>query len=81
MKKQKKYRTGLELQDAAVKGLPLLQNEIAAVLACSSDTIRRYTDQGMPCWYIGAVQKHARGARPRYSYPECLAWLNQKQVR
>lgn len=73
-----KIRRGTELNDAAAKNLPLVQEELASVLCCCKGTIQSYTRQGMPCIYLGTAQG-GRGSRPVYKYLDCLAWLERRQ--
>lgn len=75
--KKHKLRKGDELYCAAEMNLPLLQEEIAAVLQVSKGTIQNYTRQGMPVIYIGKV-KGSHGSKPRYKYKDCLSWLEKR---
>lgn len=77
-KKKQKPRKGKDLYCAAEKNLPLLQEEIAAVLGVSPGTIRNYSKQGMPVIYAGKV-KGSHGSRPRYLYRDCITWLEKMQ--
>lgn len=78
-RKKKKPRKGKDLYCAAEKNLPLLQEEIAAVLKVSKSTIQNYTRQGMPVIYTGKVQRPSRGSNPRYKYNDCMAWLEKRR--
>lgn len=77
--KNSTVRTGIEIQDAAEKNLPLTQKELAAVLRCCPETVQSYTRQGMPCLYLGAV-KGGKGSRPVYKYADCMAWLEKRNA-
>ena len=79
MRKKRSVRSGIELQDAAEKNLPLMQEEIASVLCCCPETVQNYTKQGMPCLYLGSVQG-GRGSRPVYLYRACINWLEQRNA-
>lgn len=79
-KAPRKDRKGAELREAATMGLPLNQREIADVLSVSTDTISRYMKQGMPHTFAGEVKYQARGCRPRYFFPACVKWLENRTL-
>lgn len=71
-----------ELAEIYKLDLPCTREDAARALHVSIDTISEWTRQGMPCLYIGRVQRFARGSRPRYILRKCLAWLeNRNQYR
>jgi hypothetical protein len=69
------------IHDAADRNLPLNQAEIAAFLGLSKRTIQMLTKQGMPCFYVGALQHFGKGSRPRYRPDDCLRWLETRNER
>lgn len=78
-KKGVEMRKGSELYDAAERDMPLRRDELAEVMRCSVETISNWVKQGMPCLYMGKVQKAQRGAKPMFRYKACMEWLERRE--
>lgn len=76
-KRGHKKRSGEELYIAAQMGMPLTRDELAELYNVCTDTITRWVNQGMPTLYIGKLQRSTKGARPRFIYSQCEAWLER----
>lgn len=76
-KRGHKKRSGEELYTAAQMGMPLTRDELAELYNVCTDTITRWVNQGMPTLYIGKLQRSTKGARPRFIYSRCTAWLER----
>ena len=76
-KRGHKKRSGEELYTAAQMGMPLTRDELAELYNVCTDTITRCVNQGMPTLYIGKLQRSTKGARPRFIYSRCAAWLER----
>ena len=79
-KRGTKKRTGDELYTAAQMGMPLTRDELAELYNVCTDTITRWVNQGLPTLYIGKLQRSTKGARPRFIYSKCEAWLEKKRA-
>ena len=67
------------LAEAFIYNLPVTRKQVAKALSVSVDTITDWTRQGMPCLYIGKVQRCERGAKTRYIIIKCLEWWEKRQ--
>lgn len=56
----------------------LTRTQLARMLKCSVNTVTRLTKQGMPAYYVGAMQHSGRGSRPRYNLDKCKMWLDAR---
>lgn len=59
----------------------LTRSQLAHLLKCSVNTVTRLTKQGMPVYYVGAMQHPGKGSRPRYNPDTCKLWLRARARR
>lgn len=56
----------------------LKASELAKALSVSRALVSKWNKKGLPCFFIGDVKEHKRGARPRYDLAEVRAWLETR---
>ena len=56
----------------------LTRKELAKHFKVSPETVTAWSKVGMPCIFIGRVQTHEKGARPRYFLKDCEKWLRNR---
>lgn len=73
-------RTGSELYEVASKGFPVTRDELSELMRCHRETVSDYVRQGMPCLYMGKVQRQAHGAKPMFIFSKCMTWLEKRNA-
>lgn len=53
-------------------------SELAKSLSVSRALVSKWNKKGLPCFFIGEIKEHKRGARPRYDLAEVRAWLENR---